>query len=112
MQLANVTVRLQDHQSGAINADLFSKGTGNTGLLLGLLAEEPAGVADFYVRYHTVQLLTALAAASSYRVQEVHTQATFCMIMSFSCALAITYSALVKHWVVVKYSGNRISVCS
>ena len=39
-------------------------------MLLSLLDNEPLGVPDFYVQYHTVQALTALAAVSSYRVQE------------------------------------------
>ncbi len=40
-------------------------------MLLGFLDEEPAGIKDFYVRYHTVQLLTALAAGGPYRLQGV-----------------------------------------
>ena len=59
---------LQGPQSAAINAEVFSRGTDNVQLLLGLLAHEPA---DFYVQYHTVRLLTCLAAVSSLRVQEV-----------------------------------------
>ena len=39
--------------------------------LLALLEDEPVGVNDFYVRYHTLQLLTALAV-SSHRLLEVH----------------------------------------
>lgn len=30
------------------------------GLLLSLLEDEPVGINDFYVRYYTAQLLTAL----------------------------------------------------
>ena len=63
---------LQGPQPAAINAELFSRGKDNIELLLGLLEDEPAGVSDFYVRYHTVQLLTSLAAVSSYRMQEVY----------------------------------------
>ena len=59
---------LQGPQSAAINAEVFSRGTDNIQVLLGLLAHEPA---DFYVQYHTVRLLTCLAAVSSLRVQEV-----------------------------------------
>lgn len=57
-------------QPAALNAELFSRGKDNIGVLLCLLDDEPVGVSDFYVRYHTVQLLTALAAVSSYRIQE------------------------------------------
>lgn len=69
--LATESDDVQGLQPAAINAELFSRGKDNIELLLGLLKDEPAGVADFYVRYHTVQLLTSLAAISSYRVQEV-----------------------------------------
>lgn len=62
---------MQGPQPAALNAELFSIGKDNINLLLGLLDDAPAGVPDFHVRYHTVQLLTALAAVSSYRVQEV-----------------------------------------
>ena len=46
--------------------ELFAKGEGNVALLLGLLGQE-----DFYVRYHIVQLLTALAVGGSFRLQQV-----------------------------------------
>ena len=62
---------MQGLQPAALNAELFSSGKNNIEMLLGLLDDEPAGVSDFYVRYHTVQLLTALATVSSYRIQEV-----------------------------------------
>ncbi|KAL3135480.1 hypothetical protein ABBQ38_005960 [Trebouxia sp. C0009 RCD-2024] len=61
---------MQGPQPAALNAELFSRGKDNIGVLLSLLDDEPAGVSDFYVRYHTIQLLTALAAVSSYRIQE------------------------------------------
>ena len=70
-KLATQNDDVQGLQPAAINAELFSRGKDNIELLLGLLEDEPAGVSDFYVRYHTVQLLTSLAAISSYRVQEV-----------------------------------------
>ena len=47
-------------QAGAVNADLFAREASNVPLLLALLEEEPVGISDFYVRYHTVQLLTGL----------------------------------------------------
>jgi hypothetical protein len=56
-------------QAGALNSDLFAREPGNTHLLLSLLEDEPVGVADFYVRYYTVQLLTVLLSSSSYRLQ-------------------------------------------
>ena len=65
---------MQGPQPAALNAELFSRGKDNIEVLLGLLNDEPAGVSDFYVRYHTVQLLTALATVSSYRIQEVTLQ--------------------------------------
>ncbi|KAK9814747.1 hypothetical protein WJX72_010794 [[Myrmecia] bisecta] len=55
---------------GAINAELFMRGKDNVALLLSLLEDEPVGVSDFYVRYHTVQLLTAMSITGSYRIQE------------------------------------------
>lgn len=67
---------MQGPQPAALNAELFSRGKDNVEVLLGLLNDEPAGVSDFYVRYHTIQLLTALAAVSSYRIQEVLTMVT------------------------------------
>jgi len=57
---------------GPINAELFSREKGNVAMLLALLEDEPVGVNDFYVRYHTLQLLTALAL-SSHRLLEVRT---------------------------------------
>ncbi|DBA66722.1 hypothetical protein WJX79_001922 [Trebouxia sp. C0005] len=54
----------------AVNAEMFSRGKDNIGMLLGFLEDEPAGISDFYVRYHTIQLLTSLAAVSSLRIQE------------------------------------------
>jgi len=57
-------------QAGALNSDLFAREPSNTYLLLSLLEDEPVGVNDFYVRYHTVQLLTALLSSSAYRLQE------------------------------------------
>ncbi len=38
-------------------------------LLLSLLEEEPVGVSDFNMRYHTLQLLTALLQASPHKLQ-------------------------------------------
>lgn len=57
---------LQAAGPGGINLELFAKGEGNVALLLGLLTQQ-----DFYVRYHAVQLLTALAAGNSFRLQQV-----------------------------------------
>lgn len=65
------TCSMQGPAATAVNAGLFSQGKDNLQMLLSLLEEEPTGVSDFYVRYHTVQIITALAAVSSFRVQEV-----------------------------------------
>ena len=47
-------------QAGAVNADLFAREPANVPILLALIEEEPVGLSDFYVRYHTLQLLTGL----------------------------------------------------
>lgn len=39
-------------------------------LLLGLLDAEPAGLADFYSRYHTLQVFKGLAAAAPLVLQQ------------------------------------------
>ncbi|ONM33492.1 Golgin candidate 6 [Zea mays] len=46
-------------QPASVNSDLLSRETENISLLLSLLSEE-----DFYVRYYTIQLLTALLTNS------------------------------------------------
>ena len=50
--------------AGAANADAFVRNPANLELALSLLDEE-----DFYVRYHTMQLLTALSATNPFEVQ-------------------------------------------
>ncbi|XP_021826327.1 golgin candidate 6-like isoform X2 [Prunus avium] len=52
-------------QPALMNADLLSREADNISLLLSLLSEE-----DFYVRYYTLQLLTALLTNSPNRLQE------------------------------------------
>ncbi|KAK4435387.1 Golgin candidate 6 [Sesamum alatum] len=52
-------------QPALMNSDLLSREVDNISLLLSLLAEE-----DFYVRYYTLQLLTALLTNSPNRLQE------------------------------------------
>lgn len=52
-------------QPASLNSDLLSRETENISLLLSLLPEE-----DFYVRYYTIQLLTALLTNSLKRLQE------------------------------------------
>ncbi|AQK40293.1 Golgin candidate 6 [Zea mays] len=52
-------------QPASVNSDLLSQETENISLLLSLLSEE-----DFYVRYYTIQLLTALLTNSLKRLQE------------------------------------------
>ncbi|KAA8520857.1 hypothetical protein F0562_011530 [Nyssa sinensis] len=52
-------------QPALMNTDLLSREAESISLLLSLLSEE-----DFYVRYYTLQLLTALLANSPNRLQE------------------------------------------
>uniref|UniRef100_A0A0E0FCX1 Vesicle tethering protein Uso1/P115-like head domain-containing protein n=1 Tax=Oryza meridionalis TaxID=40149 RepID=A0A0E0FCX1_9ORYZ len=53
-------------QPASVNSDLLSRETENISLLLSLLSEE-----DFYVRYYTIQLLTALLTNSLKRCPEI-----------------------------------------
>ena len=62
---------LQGADPAAINAELLAKNEELVPLLLGFLKDGPQAASDFYVRYHTVQLLTALAAGGPYRLQRV-----------------------------------------
>ncbi len=57
-------------QAAALNAELLARSREHVALLLGLLEDEPVGVADFYCRYHTVQLLTGLLGHCAGRLQE------------------------------------------
>ncbi|XP_058109651.1 golgin candidate 6 [Magnolia sinica] len=52
-------------QPSLMNSDLLSRETESISLLLSLLSED-----DFYVRYYTIQLLTALLTNSPNRLQE------------------------------------------
>ncbi|KAL1551940.1 Golgin candidate 6 [Salvia divinorum] len=52
-------------QPALMNSDLLSREVENISLLLSLLSEE-----DFYIRYYTLQLLTALLTNSPNRLQE------------------------------------------
>ncbi|XP_050223398.1 golgin candidate 6 [Mercurialis annua] len=52
-------------QPALMNTDLLSREAENISLLLGLLSED-----DFYVRYYTLQILTALLTNSPNRLQE------------------------------------------
>lgn len=61
---------MQDAQVVAVNAELFSRDKQNVPMLLSLLEEPPAGVDDFHVRYHALQILMGLAS-SLHRLQEV-----------------------------------------
>ncbi|KAL1556859.1 Golgin candidate 6, variant 2 [Salvia divinorum] len=54
-----------DVQPALMNSDLLSREVENISLLLSLLSEE-----DFYIRYYTLQLLTALLTNSPTRLQE------------------------------------------
>lgn len=50
-----------------MNAEMFARGKDNIESLLALLQDQ----ADFYIRYYTVQLLTALAHSSIHKVVQV-----------------------------------------
>lgn len=52
-----------------VNAELFSRDKQNVTMLLSLLEEPPAGVDDFHVHYHALQILTGLSS-SVHRLQE------------------------------------------
>lgn len=56
-----------------MNAEMFARGDSNIQTLLALLQDQ----ADFYIRYYTVQLLTALAHTSSHRVTQARCCRTF-----------------------------------
>uniref|UniRef100_A0A1S4CZI1 Golgin candidate 6 n=1 Tax=Nicotiana tabacum TaxID=4097 RepID=A0A1S4CZI1_TOBAC len=56
---------MNEVQPALMNSDLLSREVDNISLLLSLLSEE-----DFYVRYYTLQLLTALLTNSPQRLQE------------------------------------------
>lgn len=59
----------QEPQVVGVNAELFSRDKQNVPMLLSLLEEPPAGVDDFHVRYHALQILTGLSS-SVHRLQE------------------------------------------
>uniref|UniRef100_A0A1D1XF58 Golgin candidate 6 n=1 Tax=Anthurium amnicola TaxID=1678845 RepID=A0A1D1XF58_9ARAE len=52
-------------QPASMNSDLLSRESDNISLILNLLSED-----DFYIRYYTLQLLTALLTNSPHRLQE------------------------------------------
>lgn len=57
-------------QAAAINAQQLARTPDGLALLLGLLDAEPAGLADFYARYHTLQVFKGLAAAAPLVLQQ------------------------------------------
>ncbi|KAG2445332.1 hypothetical protein HYH02_008798 [Chlamydomonas schloesseri] len=63
-------VSAAEAHAAALNAEVLARQREHIGLLLGLLEDEPVGVSDFYVRYHTVQLLTALLNHCPTKLQE------------------------------------------
>ncbi|GAX81853.1 hypothetical protein CEUSTIGMA_g9281.t1 [Chlamydomonas eustigma] len=65
----NNIVSASEHQAGGVNADLFTRVPNHVPMLLALLEEEPVGISDFYVRYHTLQLLAGLLQACPHRLQ-------------------------------------------
>ena len=58
-------------QAAAINAQQLARAPDGLPLLLSLLEPEPAGLADFYARYHTLQVLKGLVAAAPLALQQV-----------------------------------------
>lgn len=58
-------------QAAAINAQQLARSPEGLPLLLSLLEPEPAGLSDFYARYHTLQVLKGLVAAAPLALQQV-----------------------------------------
>ena len=54
-----------------MNAQQLARTPDGLPLLLSLLEAEPAGMADFYARYHALQVLKGLSAAAPLQLQEV-----------------------------------------
>lgn len=52
-----------------LNCELFTRNKENLVILLSLLEEEPVGVNDFYVKYHTTQIITCLLPTSIFKLQ-------------------------------------------
>ncbi|XP_062105631.1 golgin candidate 6 isoform X3 [Humulus lupulus] len=63
--IGHVKAQKNEVQPELMNADLLSREADSISLLLSLLAED-----DFYVRYYTLQILTALLTNSPNRLQE------------------------------------------
>ncbi|KAL4570751.1 hypothetical protein LXL04_026412 [Taraxacum kok-saghyz] len=64
--IAHAKVHANEVQPALMNTDLLSRDGNSISLLLSLLGED-----DFYIRYYTLQLLTALLTNSPIRLQEV-----------------------------------------
>ncbi|CAH1443493.1 unnamed protein product [Lactuca virosa] len=64
--IAHAKLRANEVQPALMNTDLLSRDGQSISLLLSLLGED-----DFYIRYYTLQLLTALLTSSPIRLQEV-----------------------------------------
>ncbi|XP_071726425.1 golgin candidate 6-like isoform X2 [Rutidosis leptorrhynchoides] len=64
--ISHAKLHKNEVQPALMNADLLSRDEQNISHLLNLLSED-----DFYVRYYTLQLLTALLTNSHVRLQEV-----------------------------------------
>ncbi|PON36628.1 Vesicle tethering protein p115-like [Parasponia andersonii] len=63
--IGHVKAQKNEVQPDLMNTDLLSREADNISLLLSLLVED-----DFYVRYYTLQILTALLSNSQNRLQE------------------------------------------
>jgi hypothetical protein len=62
---------LQGQSAAAVNAEQLLRSAECVPELLALLEEEPVGVADFYVRFYTLDILKGLLAANAQLLQEV-----------------------------------------
>ena len=65
-------------QAAAINAQQLVRTPEGLPLLLSLLGQEPAGLGDFYARYHTLQVLKGLVATAPHQLQEVRGWLCWC----------------------------------
>lgn len=57
-------------QAAAINAQQLARSPDGLPILLSLLEPEPSGMADFYARYHTLQVLKGLVATAPLALQQ------------------------------------------
>jgi hypothetical protein len=85
-------------QPASMNSDLLSRESENISLLLSLLSED-----DFYVRYYTLQLLTAVITNSPKRLQEV--------ILSIPRGITVLMDMLMDREVCICFSKSASRTC-